>query len=53
MIFNEVFNNKIFEVRSKSQEFFDLLVEDDDAREYWRKHMLKRSYRKLRGFKQE
>lgn len=48
VIFNEVFNSKIFEVRSKSQEFFDLLVEDDEAREFWRKHLLKRIYSKLR-----
>ncbi len=48
VIFNEVFNSKIFEVRSKSQEFFDLLVEDDQAREFWRKHLLKRIYGKLR-----
>ena len=33
VIFDEVFDNKIFEVRSKSG-FFDLLVENEEAREY-------------------
>jgi type I restriction enzyme R subunit len=49
VIFDEVFNSKIFEVRSKSQEFFDLLVENEEAREYWRKYLLKRVYSKLRS----
>ncbi len=49
VIFDEVFDNKIFEVRSKSQEFFDLLVENEEAREYWRKFLLERVYKKLRS----
>ncbi len=47
VIFNEVFESKIFEIREQSKQFFDLLVENDEAREYWRKVLLRRTYERF------